>query len=180
MSNPRFYRPIALLYILRKGFERLHARRMVLVAIKSKIFVHQQFGALSLRSMDLTTSLTHEIEITLIQRCTVTVATLDMKGAFNAALPGRLVNRLKEQGWPCKICDWISFFAIERSISVRLDGETGPPRKIIYGLPQGSHVLPILFMLYISPLISLKVLTKAFDYAENVAMLEVSPLLEEN
>ncbi|KHJ35590.1 hypothetical protein EV44_g0278 [Erysiphe necator] len=85
---------------------------------------------------------------------------------------GRLVSRLREQRWPYKLCNWIGSFATERTISIRLDGKTGPTREISCGLSQGSPISPILFMLFISPLFKLKGLKKAFGYADDVAILE--------
>jgi hypothetical protein len=98
-SSPRSYRPIALLSVLGKGLERLVAKRMAWIAIKYNILASQQFSALPLRSsVDLTTCLTHDIETALNKGLTASVPTLDVKGAFDTVLPGRLVRRLREQG----------------------------------------------------------------------------------
>lgn len=180
-SSPRSYRPIVLLSVLGKGLERLVAKRMSWIAIKYKVLARQQFGALPLRSsVDLTTSLTHDIESALTKGLTATVATLDIKGTFDSVLPGRLVRRLREQGWPTRLCNWISSFATEREVCLRLDGEIGNPRPINCGLPQGSPISPILFMLYISPLFKLEGLKKTFGYADDFAIIMISPTLEEN
>ena len=133
------------------------------IAIKYKILARQQFGALPLRSsVDLTTCLTHDIETALAKGLTATIATLDIKGAFDTVLPGRLVRRLREQGWPTQLCNWISSFATNREVCIRIDGEIGEPISISCGLPQGSPISPILFMLYISPLFRLESLKKVF------------------
>ncbi|KAI0995343.1 hypothetical protein K3495_g12840 [Podosphaera aphanis] len=181
MTSPRSYRPIALLSVLGKGLERLVAKRMSWVANKYKVLARQHFGVLSIRSsVDLTTSLTHDIETALAKGMTATMATLDIKGAFDSVLPGRLVRRLREQGWPAELCNWVSSFATEREVCLRIDGEIGEPRPITCGLPQGSPVSPILFMLYISPLFKLEGLKKAFRYADDFAILNVSTTLNEN
>lgn len=91
---PRSYRPIALLSVLGKGLERLIAKRIAWISIKHKVLAPQQFGALPLRSyVDLTTCLTHDVESALAKGWTATVAILDIKGAFDAVLPERLVHR---------------------------------------------------------------------------------------
>ncbi|KAI0999012.1 hypothetical protein K3495_g9183 [Podosphaera aphanis] len=93
MSSPRSYRSIALLSILGKGLERLVAKQMSWIAIKHKVLARPQFGALPQRSsVDLTTCLTHDVETALAKGLTATLATLDIKGAFDAVLPGRLVK----------------------------------------------------------------------------------------
>ena len=100
-SSPRAYRPIALLSVLGKGLERLIARNMAWIAVTYKVLASQQFGALPLCSaVDLTTCLTHDVEEALNQGHITSLLTLDVKGAFDTVLPGRLVRRLREQGWP--------------------------------------------------------------------------------
>ncbi|KAI0991517.1 hypothetical protein K3495_g16670, partial [Podosphaera aphanis] len=130
-SSHKSYRPIALLSVLGKGLERLVAKRMSWLVISSRVLSPQQFGALPLRSAtDLTTCLTHDIEEALNRRLTASLLTLDVKGAFNAVLPGCLVRRLREQGWPPHICAWVASFATGRQVRIRLDGQIGPAEHL--------------------------------------------------
>ena len=144
-TSPRAYRPIALLSVLGKGLERLLAKKMAWLAITRHILSNQQFGALPLRSAtDLTTCLTHDIEKGFSQGRTISLLTMDVKGAFDGVLPGRLIRRLREQGWPNNLVSWIQSFATDRSVQIRLDGTTGPNTAVTCGLPQGSPISPIL------------------------------------
>lgn len=180
-TSPRAYRPIALLSVLGKGLERLLARRMSWLAIKHKVLAKQQFGALPCRSaVDLTTCLTHDVESALKKGLTASMATLDVKGAFDGVLSGRLVCRLREQGWPHHLVQWVASFTTGRSVRVRLDGSIGPKTEISCGLPQGSPISPILFMLYIAPLLAMGSPKRRFGYADDVALVHISPSLEEN
>ena len=104
---------------------------------------------------------------------------MDVKGAFDGVLPGRLVRRLREQGWPDNLVRWIQSFTTDRSVQIRLDGRTGPNTGVKCGLPQGSPVSPILFML-LAPLFWLGKPTRRFGYADDVALLAVSTSLQEN
>src|SRR5205814_4389667 len=107
--------------------------------------------------------------------------TMDVKGAFDAVLPGRLICRLREQGWPDHLVCWIQSFTTKRTVKIRLDGETGPLTDIWCGLPQGSPISPILFMLYIAPLFWLGTTTKRrFGYADDIGLLAVSTDLQTN
>ena len=180
-SSPRSYRPIALLSVLGKGLERLIARQMSWIAVTYKVLASQQFGALPLRSaVDLTTCLTHDVEEALNKGLTASLLTLDVKGAFDTVLPGRLVNRLREQGWPDNLTRWVASFATGRLVQIKLDGEIGPITSIRCGLPQGSPVSPILFMLYLAPLFHIGTPKARFGYADDVALLATSPSLDTN
>lgn len=181
LSSPRSYRPIALLAVLGKGLERLIARNISWIAVAYKVLASQQFGALLLRSaVDLTTCLTHDVEDAINRGLTASLLTLDVKGAFDAVLPGRLVRRLREQGWPSNLVSWVASFATSRTVYLRLDGDTGPCIDIQCGLPQGSPVSPILFMLYLAPLFKLGSPSTRFGYADDIALLAISPSLKTN
>jgi ribonuclease HI/endonuclease/exonuclease/phosphatase (EEP) superfamily protein YafD len=181
-TSPRSYRPIALLSVLGKGLERLLARKMSWLAITLQITGTQQFGALPLRSaVDLTACLTHDVEEALADGRKASFLTMDIKGAFDTVLPGRLVRRLREQGWPDNLVRWIQSFVTKRTVQIRLDGETGPVTGIYCGLPQGSPISPILFMLYIAPLFWLgKTRKHRFGYADDIGLLAISTDLQTN
>ncbi|KAI1001769.1 hypothetical protein K3495_g6432 [Podosphaera aphanis] len=180
-SNPRSYRPISLLSVLGKSLERLVARRLSWIAITHRVIVTQQFGGLPLRSAtDLTTCLTHDVETALNRNLTASLLTLDVKGAFDGVLPGRLVHRLRKQGWPDHLVNWVASFATARQAKVRLDGTVGPAVGILCGLPQGSPTSPTLFTLYMSPLFCLGNPSNRFGYADDVALLRTSSSLQTN
>ncbi|EED14759.1 hypothetical protein TSTA_042340, partial [Talaromyces stipitatus ATCC 10500] len=92
----------------------------------------------------------------------------------------REYQTLREQGWPTNLVLWIASFATGRSVQIRLDGETGPSIDITCGLPQGSPVSGILFMLYTSPLFRLGNPRNRFGYADNAANLAISSSLATN
>ena len=180
-SSPRSYHPIALLSVLGKGLERLLAKRIAWISVRKKVLASQQFGALPGRSaVDLTTCLTHDVERALNEGRTATLLTLDVKGAFDAVLPGRLARCLREQGWPESLVKSVSSFATGRSVQIRLDGETGPLQQVNCGLPQGSPASPILFMLYISPIFKMGKISQRFSYADDIALIETRDSLQEN
>ena len=106
--------------------------------------------------------------------------TLDIKGAFDTVLPGRLILRLRKQGWPNILVNWVTSFVTNYTVQIRLDGETGPYQKITCGLPKGSPVSPILFMLYISPLFKLDRATCKLRYPDDMAILAISKTLDTN
>lgn len=130
--------------------------------------------------MDLTTCLVHDVESTLNSKRTASLLTLDVRGAFDSVLPGRLARRLREQGWPNHLIQWVISFSTGRSAKIRLDGMTGPGVEVHCGLPQGSPASPILFMLYIAPLFTMGTSGTKFGYADDIAILRTSSTLYAN
>ncbi|OHW96943.1 endonuclease reverse transcriptase [Colletotrichum incanum] len=183
---PRSHRPIALLSVLGKGLERLVARRLAWTTAKFRVLHDQQFGALPLRSCsDLIAAAIHDIEYAWQRGLVTSMLTLDIKGAFDAVLPGRLIRRLRCQGWPENLVQWVSSFVRGRRARIRLDGEMGDVFDLECGLPQGSPVSLILFMLYIEPLFKLGTVhpgrkRSRFGYADDIAIMASSTSLEDN
>lgn len=183
-SNPRSYRLISLLSVLGKALERLLARRMAWTAITIGLIHPNQFGALPGRSStDLTTAVTHDIETALAEAKVATLLTLDVRGAFDAVLPGFLIRRLVQQGWPSHLIQWIRSFVTGRTGQVRLDGETGNTFNIPAGLPQGSSISPILFLLFLSPALHTGPTQRAnlrYSYADDLGLVAINSSLDEN
>ncbi|POS88395.1 hypothetical protein EPUL_000058 [Erysiphe pulchra] len=100
LTSPWSWRPISLLPCLGKGLERLVAQRVSSAAITQKSLHPQQFGALRKRSaIDLIGCLIYDVEKARARKHVASLPTMDIKGAFGTVLPGRLQNRLCEQGW---------------------------------------------------------------------------------
>jgi hypothetical protein len=83
------------------------------------------------------------------------IVTYDVQGAFDGVLVGRLCHRLRQQGYPEQVVAWTRSLLSDRSAWLCLDGIQAPECPIYCGLPQGSPVSPILFLLYIEPVLQL-------------------------
>lgn len=65
-------------------------------AIKYKVIPYQLFGALPVRSaVDLVSCIIHDAEATMRNNRVMALATLDVQGAFDAALHKRLLYRIR-------------------------------------------------------------------------------------
>jgi hypothetical protein len=171
---PKSYRPIALLSCLGKGLERLIGRRLVYLALRNSILARDQCGATSRRAAtDLTTALYSDIEDIWDHKQAAGMVTVDIRGAFDGVLPGRLLLRLRQQGWPPPLLAWVRSYLNGRTASITLDGATSRPFDVLCGLPQGSPVSPILFLLYVEPILKLTLTgcRGRFGYADDACFL---------
>ncbi len=180
LTSVRSWRPISLLSCLGKGLERLVARRVAETAVQRRVLSPQQAGALPKRSAtDLLACLTHEIEHALETRLTASMITLDVKGAFDATLRRRLVLCILRQGWPVSLARFVSSFMQNRKARVRLEDRATSISRIRCGLPQGSPLSPILFLLSLAEVL-LQDTTHRFGYADDLCIYRIGHHLEDN
>ena len=105
--------------------------------------------------MDLTTALVCDIKNALKSGKVAGIITVDVKGAFDGVHCNRLLLRLRNQGWSENLVRWVKSFLQGRSAQIHLDQIISDSFPILCGLPQGSPVSPILFLLYVEPFLRL-------------------------
>ena len=80
---------------------------------------------------------------------------LDISKAFDRVWNKSLISKLLSYGFYPSLCTFITSFLSDRSISAIVDGHCSSPKTINSGVPQGSVLLPTLFLLFINDLLNL-------------------------
>lgn len=101
-------------------------------------------------ALELLTSQIHTIWSS--KRHIATLLSLDITGAFDRVNPTRLLDILRKKRLPYRIVQWIQAFVTNRSTTLVIQGHETPPFRIAAGVPQGSPLSPILFLLYTAEL----------------------------
>lgn len=180
LSDVRSWRPIALLMVLAKGLERLIARRLAWALLENGLLSPTHGGALPKRAAtDLIAALTHDIELGLAEGKVATIITRDVKGAFDALLHRRLIQKMRRMGFDIKLLRIVLSFLTGRSARIRFDGATTPFSNIECGTPQGSPLSPILYLIYLAELV-LRGGRWRFAYADDVLFVRISETVEQN
>ena len=82
----------------------------------------------------------------------VDVIYLDFQKAFDKVPHQRLILKLKSHGMGNSIINWIEQWLTDRRQMVVVDGEVSSLKSVLSGVPQGSVLRPILFLVYINDL----------------------------
>ena len=80
----------------------------------------------------------------------VDAAVLGFSKAFDKVAHSRLVHKLEYYGIRGKLLIWLESFLNNRMQQVVVENEFSLPCEVLSGVPQGSVLGPILFLIYIS------------------------------
>ena len=152
-SLPKQYRPVALTSHLIKIFERVLRTKLVSHIEENNLLPDGQHGSRPMRST-LTQLLAHWDVILdgLVEANGVDSVYLDFSKAFDKVETGVLLHKLRDSKVLGKVGVWLGRFldSAHRQQAVAVDGRLSDLSPVISGVPQGTVLGPILFLLHIS------------------------------
>ena len=168
MSN---YRPISLLPIFSKVFEKLMYARVISFINKHKIIFKNQFGFQSKMCTEYAVnSLLNNITSSLENHETGICIFLDFAKAFDTVNHEILLKKLEYYGIRGIAQKWFKSYLSNRMQSTEIGGVQSSLNQIKCGVPQGSVLGPLLFLLYINDIVKSSTLFKFTLFADDTSL----------
>ena len=150
-SDPANYRPVSLTSISCKIMEHVVYSQIMGHLDRNNILVHYQHGFRAGHSCE--SQLINAIDSivrSMKEREQIYLLILDFQKAFDTVPHERLLMKLKHYGLPHQLQQWIRTWLTTRCQRVIVDGECSEPVQVRSGVPQGTVLGPLMFLLYVN------------------------------
>ena len=177
--EPGNYRPVSILSTISKLFERIVYNQLDQYLCEHKLLYEYQSGFRSSYSTD--TCLVHLIDYLKLEQDKgnfIGMVLLDLQKAFDTVDHEILLRKLEALGVQNQSVDWFKSYLQERQQVVEISGTSSKPSTITCGVPQGSILGPLLFLIYVND-ISSAVKCKLLLYADDSALIVAGNNTEE-
>ena len=167
------YRPISLLPSISKIIEKIVFNQLYDYFVKKELIYSSQYGFRQLHSTELASlELVDRITKNLDNRQISISIFLDLSKAFDTLNHSILLDKLRYYGITGTANNWFHSYLINRQQFVLYENTKSNMMPISTGVPQGSILGPLLFLIYMNDINEATEKFSAILYADDTSLVE--------
>ena len=176
---PSNNRPITILLALSKIYEQAMAERLNTYLESNSLLTKSQFGfRKGMSTENALIDFTSYVYRSLDTKQHVAGVFLDFSKAFDTLDHNILIQKMEHLGIKGPVIKLFTSYLSNRKQTVRLNNNYSNTKEVLLGVPQGSILGPILFLIYINDLVNVSDILKFVLYADdtNILLSDKSPI----
>ena len=169
------YRPISLLSNINKILEKLMYARVYKFLDQMKCFYSLQFGFRNRHSTaHALIEITERIRSALDDNMAACGIFIDLQKAFDTVNHEILIDKLNHYGIRGVSNNWFKSYLSNRTQFVSIQGYESDSKPMMHGVPQGSVLGPLLFLIYINDLHEAIQHSHVYHFADDTNLLNIN------
>ena len=150
-TTPKNYRPISLLPLISKIIEIIiHGQTQKFLDENNILYRYQSGFRKSFSTDSCLSYLNNKIATGFESGLYTGMILIDLQKAFDTINHDVLINEMKHLGFSEETTLWFKSYLSNRKFIVHINKATSEPGDLLCGVPQGSILGPLLFLLYIN------------------------------